>query len=358
MKNPTPKTIALISSGIISLVFLLSLIAFKIILSLSIPWIIVLVFPVLSFIFSFLVFINALEIFIYRKIKIIYKIIASSKSSKDKVNSVMKLSNDIIHEVEKEVINNISEENKEIEHLKRMEEYRRQFLGNVSHELKTPLFHIQGYIETLIDGALYDDAVNAKYLKKAAKNVDRLNAIVTDLEMISLIEDGKLNIEMEKLNIWELVNETFDSLALFASQHEVTMKFKNGFMNPCFVRADKERIRQVLVNLFTNAIKYNKQGGKVTVGAYDMDQKILIEVSDNGIGIDYEHIPRIFERFYRIDTSRSREKGGTGLGLAIVKHIIEAHNQSINVRSTINEGSTFAFTLEKVQIQSSKYFLM
>lgn len=347
MINPTPKQIAIASSLFISLLLFCILWLLRVFWDTNISWQLSIIIASLSCIIAYIIIINALEVFIYRKVKLIYKLISKAKVTKEKASSIMQMSNDIIRNVEKETIENLESEQRELEQLKKLEEYRRQFLGNVSHELKTPIFHIQGYIETLIDGGLYDESINMQYLKKAAKNIDRLTAIIEDLETISLIEDGKLNLLIKKFNAAELVHEVFDSLSLLARQNEIELKVKKGFMTPCYVKADKEKIRQVLINLISNAIKYNKPHGTVSIGTYDMDNKILIEVSDNGLGIDPEHLPRIFERFYTVDKSRSREKGGTGLGLSIVKHIVEAHNETINVRSTPGQGSTFGFTLQK-----------
>jgi two-component system phosphate regulon sensor histidine kinase PhoR len=348
MKNPTPRQIAIGVAAFIAIVCFLSLYIADLAFDHSFSWYCMIIPPVVSLIGGYLILVYALELFIYRKIKLVYKSIAKTKTTKEITESKMDMKSDIIRDVEDEAIKTVIQDRQTIEQLKRMEEYRRQFLGDVSHELKTPIFHIQGYIETLLDGGLQDQSINLRYLKKAAKNAERLNAIVEDLETIALIEDGKLNMDEEEFNLWELVNEVFDQLAGQAKHNDISLKFKKGFINPCFIRGDRERIRQIFVNLITNAIKYGRPGGKVTVGDYDMDEKYLIEVCDNGIGIDEEHLPRIFERFYRVDKSRSREKGGTGLGLSIVKHILEAHKQTINVRSTPGEGTTFTFTLDKV----------
>jgi two-component system phosphate regulon sensor histidine kinase PhoR len=236
---------------------------------------------------------------------------------------------------------------REIAELKQMEQYRREFIGNVSHELKTPIFNMQGYLHTLIDGGIHDDKINLDYLYKAAGNLDRLNNIVEDLESISLLESGSLEMEMRKFDIHELAQQVFESLEMQADSNDIELGFKKGCDKSTMVVGDHERIRQVLTNLVSNSIKYGRENGKTQVGFYDMDENVLVEISDNGIGIDKEHLSRLFERFYRIDKSRSRHQGGTGLGLAIVKHIIEAHDQTIHVRSTPGVGSTFGFTLRK-----------
>jgi two-component system phosphate regulon sensor histidine kinase PhoR len=213
--------------------------------------------------------------------------------------------------------------------------------------LKTPLFNIQGYIHTLLDGALEDPEVNRNYLERASRSVERLCLIVDDLEAISKLESGELILDQRTFDIHELVKEVFESSEIRAVELHIKMEFKEGSDRQFFVYADKERIRQVVSNLVINSIKYGRKNGTTSVGFYDMDENILIEITDNGIGIDPSHLPRIFERFYRIDKSRSREQGGTGLGLSIVKHIIEAHKQTINVRSNYGIGTTFAFTLKK-----------
>jgi len=257
------------------------------------------------------------------------------------------LGEDVIGEVSREVLDWQKDRTDEIAELRKMEIFRKEFLGNVSHELKTPIFNIQGYIHTLLDGGLEDKNVNIHYLQRASKSVDRLCLIVEDLESISKLESGELILEQRMYDIHELVKDVFDSSEMKAKEKNIRLGYKDGSDKPFFVYADKERIRQVLVNLIVNSIKYGKEGGSTLVGFYDMDENILIEITDNGIGVEPLHLSRLFERFYRVDKSRSREAGGTGLGLSIVKHIIEAHKQTINVRSTYGVGTTFTFTLKK-----------
>ena len=303
---------------------------------------------VITFAATFVSFNSLLRIFIYRKIKPIYKAISRLKSGNVKSGKI-DIDRDIISDVNNEVIRWESERDEEIAQLKKLETFRREFLGNVSHELKTPIFNIQGYIHTLLDGGLEDKDINVHYLRRAASSVDRLCLIVEDLEAISKLESGELELEFRSFDIHDLAKEVFDSLELPSSDRTIALGFKEGCDKPFYVFADKERIRQVLVNLVVNSIKYGKDGGKTIVGIYDFDEKYLIEVTDTGIGIDTIHLPRLFERFYRVDKSRSREQGGTGLGLAIVKHLIEAHTETINVRSAIGVGSTFGFTLKKAK---------
>lgn len=341
-KNPTPRSIAFFTSLLLTtLVGIASFFLFhKILLSL--------VFLVLVFLISYFLFLYAIEVFIYRKIKLVYKNIHSLKVRKldPKISDINML--DPINEMEREVRDWAADKTSEIEQLRTMERYRKEFLGNVSHELKTPIFNIQGYVNTLIDGAWEDPEVLIHFLKKAAKSTDRIASLVDDLEAISQLESGFLTMELEVFNINDLIHDIFDSLDFRAKEKNIKLSIKDGCDVPFIVEADKDRIRQVIINLIVNSIKYGKVDGHTFVGLYDMDENILIEITDDGIGIDEEHLPRLFERFYRVDKSRSRDGGGTGLGLSIVKHIIEAHDQTINVRSTKEVGTTFAFTLKKV----------
>ncbi|MDP1726690.1 MAG: HAMP domain-containing sensor histidine kinase [Bacteroidota bacterium] len=304
----------------------------------------------LSFGLSFFLFFYTLEFFIYRKIKLIYKTIHSLKTQKyDAILSNFDWDRDPISEMNKEVIKWARDNRHEIDQLKRLADFRKEFLGNVSHELKTPIFNIQGYIHTLIDGAMDDPEVNVRFLQKAAKSADRLSDLVADLLAISQLESGELLMEMERFDINSLVKDVYEQLEGKGDNRNVNLIIKEGCNKPFYVFADKYRIRQVLVNLISNSVKYGREYGTTTAAYYDMDENILIEIADNGEGIEQEYLPRIFERFFRVDKSRSRESeaGGTGLGLAIVKHIIEAHKQTINVRSTLNLGTTFGFTLKK-----------
>ena len=236
----------------------------------------------------------------------------------------------------------------EINILKDQENYRREFLGNVSHELKTPLFTIQGYILTLIEGALKDKKVRGKYLRRSAKGVDRLISIVKDLDLITQFESGIKTVDKTNFNIYELIENVYDLMEFESEKNNTKLLVYNENNTPVIVNADKERILQVLTNLVVNSIKYGKEGGytKVKVEEYDND-RIIVRVKDNGEGIEDEHLPRLFERFYRIDKNRSRKKGGSGLGLSIVKHIIEAHQEQIFVESKIGQGTEFSFTLQK-----------
>lgn len=300
-----------------------------------------------SFLSAFLVSTFAIEEFIYRKIKVLYKTISTLKSEKPQNydSEILNLEN-----AEKEVQEFAKTKIREIEQLRSLEKYRKDFLGNVSHELKTPLFSILGYLETLLDGGLDDPKINKTYLHKAVNNVERISNIVNDLLMISQHESGSITLNVSRFKIYDLVRHVFDDLNFLADQKNVRLEIKETVVKNYIVEADKDRIEQVLNNLISNSIKYNNSSKNryTLIGFYDLEDRILVEVSDNGPGIATEHLPRLFERFYRVDKNRSREEGGTGLGLAIVKHIVEAHNQRINVRSKEGIGSTFGFTLKKV----------
>jgi two-component system phosphate regulon sensor histidine kinase PhoR len=289
-----------------------------------------------------------MEKFIFRKLKLIYKTIHDYKLSTNSKIKNIDSNIELFQNVEQDVKDWAENKNNEISELKSLESYRKEFVGNVTHELRTPIFTIQGFIHTLLDGGLYDDNINKNYLKKAAKNVDRLLNIVNDLETISNLESSVKSLELSEFDLKPLVEDVFDDLQISAKSKKIGLQFKKGANTGFIVKADKEKIRQVLVNLINNSIKYGKEGGVTKVSFYGMDKFVLIEVSDNGIGIDSNDLKHLFDRFYRTDKSRSRQAGGSGLGLSIVKHIIEAHNQTINVRSTPDLGSTFGFTLEKV----------
>lgn len=229
--------------------------------------------------------------------------------------------------------------------LKKAEKYRREFLGNVSHELKTPIFNIQGYIHTLIDGALEDPNVNRKYLVRTSKSIDRMISIIEDLEQLARLDSDELDLNLTEWDFIELVNELFEFFEIKSSEKNIKLSLDSNF-DSFFVLADKEKINQVLVNLISNSIKYGKEGGSIIIKIEKKEKNSLIHVVDDGIGISSENISRVFERFYRVDKGRSRSQGGTGLGLAIVKHIIEAHEQKIDISSQVNKGTTISFTLK------------
>ena len=297
------------------------------------------ILTILLFVPNLLVTYFLLNKFFYDRIKVIYKSIYKFKGT-SKITEI-----DIDH-VEKEAKEWADAKEEELDQMKKDDNYRREFIGNVSHELKTPIFNIQGYLQTLIDGGLNDENINLKYLKRANKSVDRMINIIDDLEVISRLETEQDELDFQKFNIVELVHEIFDLMEMKASEMNINLKLQNESQGVTVV-ADRNKIQQVLMNLVSNSIKYGKDGGDVIIRFFDMHSNMLIEVSDNGIGIAQESLDRLFERFYRVDKNRSREIGGTGLGLAIVKHILEGHNQTINVRSTKGKGSTFSFILPK-----------
>ena len=238
----------------------------------------------------------------------------------------------------------------EIKNLTERDSFRKDFLGNVAHELKTPLFTVQGYILTLIEGAVNDKLIRDKYLGRASKGVERLVAIVKDLDMIAKLETEGLKMNIEVFNIIDLIQNVFDLLEMRSKKRNITLQFDKIYEFPVFVKADKERIEQVLINLIVNSVKYGKINGITTLGIESYtENKFIIKVVDNGEGIKQEHIPRLFERFYRVDQSRSREQGGSGLGLSIVKHIIEAHHETMLINSAFKKGSEFSFTLKKAK---------
>ena len=299
--------------------------------------------------------VTCVSLFIIRKyvaykLKPIYSIVLSRDVHTREISS----------ELRDKRVENIGEEltawadthDKEIERLKQTEHFRKQYLGNVAHELKTPIFNIQGYISTLLDGGLEDELVNRKYLERAEKSIDRMINIVRDLDTIAQLESDMTRMEPESFDVVALAKEIAEQCEMEAVKRNIAITVKDARNLPSrfWVSADRFYIGQVLENLITNTIRYGKEGGATKVSFRDMLDKVLVEVEDNGIGIAQSDVPRVFERFYRTDKGRSREQGGTGLGLAIVKHIIEAHGEHVSVRSELGKGSTFTFTLKKVNI--------
>ena len=312
-------------------------------------WLVALIYVVILFICSYFLISFVLERFIYRKIKLIYKFIYQTKATKrEETYYKYILPQKSIDEVREDVEAWASEKKEEIDLLRSNEQFRKEFLQNLSHEFKTPIFAIQGYVDTLLHGALENPEVNRRFLEKAATNVERLTNLLTDLDEISKLERGELPLIKQNFVIQELVKETFESISIMAEHKNIRCLIKKGCESPVMVFADKEKIRQVLLNLVENSIKYGKQNGTITASMYNTDGKhILVELSDDGIGIAERHVPRVFERFYRTDSGRSMDLTGSGLGLAICKHIVEAHGQTIHVRSRENVGTTIGFTLDR-----------
>ncbi len=303
---------------------------------------------IITFIGSYYLISFVLEWFIYRKIKLIYKFIYQTKASKrEETYYKYILPQKGIDEVREDVEKWAEQRSAEIELLKSNEAYRKEFLQNLAHEFKTPIFAIQGYVDTLLDGAINNPQVSKKFLENAARNVERMVNLVEDLDEISKLESGEQPLYKESFIIQDLIKEVFETLSIKMTSRNIKCSIKKGCESPITVFADKEKIHQVLNNLVENATKYGKENGSITASIYKTDGKhVLIEISDDGIGIAEEHLSRVFERFYRTDRGRSRNVGGTGLGLAICKHIIEAHHQTIHVRSKLEVGTTIGFTLD------------
>ncbi len=347
LKNSTPREIAIRTAIFISLATEGALLLVLALPTVVFSWWLVLICGPATFLISYFIVLATLDRYIYRKIKLIYKTIHSQKVSTDIKREGVDLDQPIIDDVEQEVAEWAESQQEQLDQYERFAEYRRRYVGDISHELKTPIFNIQGYLHTLMDHGYDDNKITRSFIKKAAKNVERLQTIVEDLSAISRLESGDLMFDPEPFDIKELAQEVIEELDLKSRQSGVVLGFKPGAETGFMVSADRESIRQVLVNLVSNSIKYGNQGGATRFGFYDMESYILCEVADNGIGIPEKHLPHVFDRFYRVDKSRSRQKGGSGLGLSIVKHIMEAHQQTINVRSTPGMGSTFGITLAK-----------
>lgn len=312
----------------------------------TVNWIILLVFALSTYLFSFIVIQFRVERFIYKRVKKIYDdltLLESASLARGPINTDMVT-------LTQEIDRFARDKKLEIETLKVREQYRKEFFGNVSHELKTPLFTVQGYILTLLDGAMDNDKIRKKYLERASKGVERLVYIVNDLDMITKLEIGDLRLNIENFNIVEVVRNVFDMFEMRAAEKKLTLTFDLDYSKPIMVNADKERIQQVLINLIVNSIKYGREKGTTEVSIENLiKNKVIVRITDNGIGLGKSDLSRIFERFYRVDKSGSRAEGGSGLGLSIVKHIIEAHDEKIYVESEMGVGSEFSFTLEKTK---------
>jgi two-component system, OmpR family, phosphate regulon sensor histidine kinase PhoR len=309
--------------------------------------------PLLAAILSFFVFWFIVERFINRKIKIIYRIISTKKITNDSSRQ-FKITEDVLSKITEDTIDWATQQTKQIKELEEQAAFRKEFLGNLAHELKTPVFSIQGYVLTLLEGGLEDEKVNRDFLERALNGVERISNLLEDLDEISKYEFDRHTLKPKKFDIVALAKSTFKELEQKTQSKGIRFKFNKNY-DPIFVKADEGKIRQVLVNLINNSVSYGSENGTTTVRFHDLDiektkdgkGKILVEVADDGLGIEEKHLPRLFERFYRVDKSRARNVGGSGLGLAIVKHIVEAHGETIKVRSTENVGSTFSFTLER-----------
>ena len=312
----------------------------------SIPFFYLIVLLFFSFLFSFFVIQYRVEKFIYKRVKKIYDDVSLLENSSFRNLPITTDMATLTREVQKFA----KDKKLEIETLKIREEYRREFLGNVSHELKTPLFTVQGYLLTLLDGAMDDKNIREKYLKRAEKGVERLIYIVKDLDMITKLETGDIHLDLSPFNIVEIIQNVFDLLEMRAAKKNITLTFDTFYKSKIMVFADQEKIQQVVTNLVMNSIKYGKENGTTEVSIENLvNNKVIVRITDNGEGIETKHIPRLFERFYRVDKSGARSEGGSGLGLAIVKHIVEGHDEKIYIESKFGVGSEFSFTLEKVK---------
>lgn len=327
--------ITLFSTGLVGI---LMFIFFKI------SWPFIACFAIAIQLFSFFVIQYRVERFIYKRVKKIYDDVSILDTTELRNQPITTDMATLTREVKKFA----TDKKVEIEMLKLREDYRREFLGNVSHELKTPLFTVQGYLSTLLDGAMNDKNIRKKYLERAEKGVERLIYIVQDLDMISKLETGDLNLELSDFNIVKLIQNVFDLLEMEASKKDIILMFDQKYTRPINVIGDQEKIQQLITNLVVNSIKYGKERGTTEVSIEDLtNNKVLVRITDNGEGIEKQNISRLFERFYRVDKSGARSEGGSGLGLSIVKHIVEAHNEKIYVESKFGVSSEFSFTLEK-----------
>lgn len=307
--------------------------------------------PVICFGTGYILINVVLEFLFFKELRNIYEMFERIRNNDlDKLKPKRTYGHSSLNQIQQEIYSYAHVKQSEIEELKQMAKFRRQFLADVSHELKTPIFAAQGFVHTLLDGAIDDKSIRMKFLKKAAKNLDGLDALVQDLLTVSHMEAGDITMQFEPTNICEVVDEIFDQLEERAAKKGIELKLESP-EEKILVLADNQRIHQVFVNLISNAIKYSDENGDVTVSLTPKKNKLDITVKDNGIGIPPEHLNRIFERFYRVDKSRSKAQGGTGLGLSIVKHIVEAHSSEIKVVSNIGEGSSFSFELELYHVQ-------
>lgn len=354
-KNLSPNILTIYIAFLVSIFNLGIQILFSYINGLSIDPVLLIFSAIASFVICYFIVRFFVARFLIRKIRLIYNIIQRSKfgKSSDIERTKPLMSGNIWQSVEDDVAKWADLTESEIDNLTELEQYRKNFVGNISHELKTPLFSIQGYVHTLLDGGLEDEKVNVQFLRRAANNVDRLITIVDDLEVISSLEGGKDKLDIRPFDLPSFLEEITDDLRGQADQKGIKLVFnpKNAAFS---VNGDKEKYRQVFNNLIFNSIKYGKENGETKIEVHDLETYILIEITDDGIGIEERHLNHLFDRFYRVDKSRSRDVGGSGLGLSIVKHIIEAHNQTINVRSSPGKGSTFGFTIQKAGKESPK----
>jgi len=343
--QPGSPRVTAINIGVILSVLIVITEVLMIGIDVSDAWKIIIISGLSTFMIVYIILYYMLKKLIIREIKPIYKTIKNIQLKSGDIDGNLDDIN-IVEEVNKDVQEWARHKTQEISHLKELAKYRKEFLGNVSHELKTPIFNIQGFISTLLDGGLYDESINKKYLERADKSIDRLISIVEDLNSISSIESGELELEISEFDLSKLIFEIIEQQEYKAESRKVTIETKD-IIDGIIVKADRRLISQVLINLIVNSINYGRENGKTIICIEDNTNNILVKVKDNGIGIKEKDISRLFERFYRVDKSRSKEIGGTGLGLSIVKHILEAHKQNIFVESIYGEGTIFSFTVSK-----------
>lgn len=344
-KIKTPKQFSFVVSLVLAVASVVVSVVFQLMFNQNISFFRFFIVFLASFGVSYGVIYYFLESLITSKIRLLYRVIHSSDSGYKEFD--IDMNEDVLGETEKEVMKWGKIKSEEIEKLKEQEEFRREFLGNLAHELKTPIFSIQGYILTLLEGGLEDEKMNRVFLERANKGVDRMTRLVEDLDMVTEIESGRIVLNQTSIELVSLIQDVLDSFEIKAKKKKVKLSLISDFDSKK-VYCDKDKIEQVLINLINNSINYGSEGGETKVKLFDAEDHVLIEIADDGIGISKEHLGRLFERFYRVDKSRARHAGGTGLGLSIVKHIIEAHQQKIGVRSELGKGSVFHFSLKKV----------
>lgn len=347
MQTNSPRSLSIYISLFVSFfsLFLIILIFWYKDVSINLWLLLIILILIFSVTFTLVYF--TLERFIYHKIKLLYRATNMLKINKGVSNIEIDMNSDIIEKVSNDVALWMVDQHKTIDQLQERESFRREFIGNLAHELKTPVFSIQGYILTLLEGGLEDEDINRLFLERAAYGVDRITSLLKDLDAISKLESGQVNLDIKRVNFTKLVHEVVDEMELKAKKNKTDIKIDFPSEKEIWVNADPIKISQVITNLLNNAISYSKKGGEVHIKRNKLDKKILIDIEDQGVGIKKEDINRIFERFYRVEKSRARHKGGTGLGLAIVKHIIEAHGETITAQSKPGKGTTFTFSLSR-----------
>ncbi len=350
MKKLNPFTIVLLGSSIVAAALVLILLIVHFFHPIpAIAFISIVLFGSLA---TFAAFYYLFREFIYNRLRILYRSIRKGKLVPDE-KLYINMSKDIIGKAETESQQWSDQRKSEITQLQEQDKFRREFIGNLAHELKTPVFSIQGYVLTLLEGGLEDEKVNRMFLERASKAIDRMTNILNDLDELTKLEVNDLKMDLRPFDLKELAKEVMDSLELRSQEKHIKLRFAKDYNKEIMVRADRGKIAQVLTNLISNSISYGNENGETQIRFYEVDDLVSVEISDNGPGIEPHELPRLFERFYRVEKSRNRNEGGSGLGLSIVKHILDSHNQTISVRSTIGVGSTFTFSLDKFEGTSS-----